>query len=290
MPGNDVAFVAVDGRGSYAVAISSGRTRRIAAVGDDSGTLAWAPDGRRLLISSRGAIYVAANGRARRVAAGFAAVWSPDGQRIAFSGAKGFYVAGADGSGVTLIAPSSYIELAPTVAWSPTGDRIAYVACRAPRGSSACEHALAFDVYISSVATRVRHRVTTTTGFPQCVAWSRAGFLAWMTGERTTAVARPGRRIHTFRPGGGCPVWSPDGHRLAVVSATGIVLLGADGTGRRTVPLPVDATVADPVWSPDGKTVAVLVVPNGGNPTSLAQLYAVRPSDGSVRRVRLPRP
>jgi Tol biopolymer transport system component len=289
-PGGEIAFGAVGIEGVYAVRADGGGPRRLAAFGDGDSSLDWSPDGARLLVSSGGAVSVVADGRARRVATGYAAVWSPDGRRMAFSGRGGFFIARADGSGRVLVARSRYVEQAANVTWSPDGTRIAYVACRAPAGSYGCEHSSSFDVFTSSAGGGARRRVTAKTGFPQCVTWSRTGVLAWATGNGTTAVARPGAPVRLLRPGGGCPVWSPDGRRLVVATATGLGFVDADGTGRRYVRLGIAGTADDPVWSPDGRTVALRVVPASGNPAGLARLFTFRVGGVGFRRLPLPEP
>jgi Tol biopolymer transport system component len=223
-----------------------------------------------------------------RIVHGSAAEWSPDGKRIAFAGSGGFYVARADGSHVVRAAESAYTDLAGDVAWSPDGRQIAYVACTVPRGSWGCVHSSAFDVYVSSATGGPRRRITKKTGFPQCIRWSRRGWLAWATGNGTTGVVRPDGSAPAFYLGAYCAAWSPDGRRFVVATATGVGIVNADGSGRRYALLSRHATFADPTWSPDGKQIAVVV-------TSLAkadahgELYTLKANGTDFRRVPLPR-
>jgi Tol biopolymer transport system component len=48
--------------------------------------------------------------------------------------------------------------------------------------------------------------------------------------------------------------WSPDGQRLVTDTDIGVVELGVDGSGRRTL---VEGYYSDPSWSPDGDVLLV---------------------------------
>jgi Tol biopolymer transport system component len=59
---------------------------------------------------------------------------------------------------------------------------------------------------------------------------------------------------------GGNPAWSPDGKRIVFESFPGLVLMNADGSGRTSIPIDLNANnirrADNPVWSPDGTKIA----------------------------------
>jgi hypothetical protein len=75
---------------------------------------------------------------------------------------------------------------------------------------------------------------------------------------------------------GAAASWSPDGQRLAATLDGKIVVMAADGTGRRAI-----TTGGDASWSPDGEWIAFRDSVPGV--TEALGVFAVRP-DGSGRR------
>ncbi len=91
------------------------------------------------------------------------------------------------------------------------------------------------------------------------VASSQVHLLDLATGA-VKSMSTPG--VHALAPS-----WSPDGRRLAMQSGNGvlvdIVVMNADGSGRRTYPVATDrmngfnnAQDTGPAWSADGRTIA----------------------------------
>lgn len=89
---------------------------------------------------------------------------------------------------------------------------------------------------------------------------------------------------------GGHFYYSPDGSQIALVTATDISLINADGSNRRSSLLvyPFIATYSEyeyhafPKWSPDGSFLRVTIPPSDslGDPGALTNIYQI-PNDGS---------
>lgn len=159
---------------------------------------------------------------------------------------------------VKLTTSPGAAELQP--AWSPEGDRIAFVRRGGLTGRP--------DLFVMNAAGRGRRRLTSTPVPERDPSWSP-------NGTRIVYAARTGPggafRIFSARADGSereqlttqaagsadrSPVWSPDGTRIAFVSnrAGGfpeLYLMFADGTG--VVRLTTNSLIdANPSWSPDG--------------------------------------
>jgi TolB protein len=122
----------------YVARVKGGRVRRLTTdVGNDTQP-AWAPNGKRIAVTSDRAgnqdVYtMRSNGRALRRLTGTAAEdsspsWSPNGKRIAFTsdrnGSEDVFTMSARGKALRRLTKSSADEGDP--AWSPNGRRIAY--------------------------------------------------------------------------------------------------------------------------------------------------------------------
>ena len=136
--GGRIAFESVsdDGRNNWLMTVGS-QGRRPRVVVDPPGLVGlvrWHPGGRRLVFHTfeRGAHRLWSvrtdGGGLRGLGPGQAPDYSPSGRRIAFAHAGGLWTMRADGSRRRLVVPAEPGGMVERVAWSPDGDRIAYIA------------------------------------------------------------------------------------------------------------------------------------------------------------------
>jgi Tol biopolymer transport system component len=276
-PGSEIAFSAKDG--TYVISADGTGLRRLTS--RHALALHYSPDGKTLLLAGGGTLYTvpAGGGTARSLGKGYDGSWSPDGKRIAMTRDDGYYLISSSGAGAHKLITDRYTQDPP--AWSPDGTKLAIELCSAPYLSRPCEHQYGFDVYTILASGGGKTRVTPKSGFPQCVAWSKAGKLAFLTADETVAIVQANGTLRTFRPAD-CPIWSPNGLTYAVPHNTAVGAVGflnASGTGRRIVPVVHGGgAVAAVAWSPDGKQLAI--VTSGPHPTSPGHLWVMN-RDGS---------
>jgi dipeptidyl aminopeptidase/acylaminoacyl peptidase len=106
-------------------------------------------------------------------------------------------------------------------------------------------------------------RTVSTRRFGTAIASPDGRRIAYQDGLRLWTADLHHHHRHLIvrsRPGkyAGTPVWSRDGHRLALTIGTRLVIVGADGAGMRTISrLRPDGLV----WAPDGQSIAFLHPP-----------------------------
>jgi Tol biopolymer transport system component len=264
--GSRIAYVlgryAYDQRGRLYVADADGHRRRDlgpAATGPEfAGAPVWSPDGRMLaftnavgcdeVVCEHWQLWVVDvdSGARRRIASdGVEPAWSPDGRFIAYNratltpgyvdrqpeliGKSALVVAHADGSAARVIAPN-----ASSPAWSPSGDRIAYLT----RGGLVVARPDGDQPLVVAkeggppVWSPEGDRLAFIGGLPAAV------FVVGADGSGLRRLAEVGARFIV--------VWSPDGARLAWLAflsvdapghpnATELVVGAADGSGSRTI-------------------------------------------------------
>jgi TolB protein len=186
------------------------------------------------------------------------------------------YVASADGSDAKSLTNGDKAEADP--AWSPNGREIAFV-----RG-----YDLNFqsDLYVMRADGTDVRRLTRGSDLEEAPAWSPDGasiaYEAYPGVYVIPAHGRGKRRLVTR--GLAAPAWSPDGKHLAVVedrTTIKVVSLVTSKARRLVVSQPLGkaeypTAPEDLAWSPDGERIAYTVD---------GSLYAVRLSDGTVRRL-----
>ena len=288
-PSSEITFTApFDTGGIWLIRPDGTGLRRLVRKGALTAFLAWSPDGGSLLFARPSSLYtVRSDGTdlrplARSLGFGFGS-WSSDGSQIAFQGSGGIFVASANGTHARRVT-NGYFGDAGALAFSPDGKQLAYIKCTAPPSSTLCEHGDGLDVYVVRLDTGTEKRVTRHSGFAECVTWSSAGHLAFYANHGVAVVQTDGS-LRTYLSSG-CPVWSPGGHRFAVLTGDGVALVAANGSGRRHI------RVADGklglralAWAPDGRALALVGESPGGDPRR-GQLYIVPLSGDKPHRIR----
>lgn len=208
--------------------------------------------------------------------------WSPDGLSVFFTHGRNVYAAAVDGTNVRqLVNPvpigygesqnkvsSSEIGVMSAVSVSPDGATLLHSTCAFPRGypDSVRGAPLTQQDYQYDIAL-----VSTTSGEP--------------------------RRLTVHDAYDNFPVWSPDGTRIAFLSARHreleaeafarphLYTMSADGSEVRRLSAGLEFVINhSPQWSPDGERLAFVAVGRPG--ASLAQnLYTVRADGTDLRRL-----
>jgi Tol biopolymer transport system component len=218
-PGDRQAIVVLDEAGSDAVELTRGKPTP-----SEFGSFSWSPDGSRLVYASEGVV------------------------------GGDLYGLRADGAELARLTSDGGND---NPAWSPSGERIAYVHTERVRLPSGLFR-LDAEIWLVSAAGGDRQRLTNDAGQKYAPQWSPDGsrivYSRLGPGSQfgTFVIeAASGRRL--LAAPGNRGAWSPDGTRLAVETDSGIDVLAADGTRRRTV---ARRRALEPRWSPDGTRLA----------------------------------
>lgn len=267
------------------------------------GAPAWSPDGKQIAFYSEvggkpADLFVmdASGGNVRQLTSTPAAegypAWSSDGSQIAFEsdaqdGNFDVYVMNADGSNVRRLTQEPKRDVGP--AWSPTGQKIAFMSDRAGKE---------FNVYwMNADGTGVEPLTSGETDwFPQFSPDGRHLALhRWRDVHRFDLQSRTIQRLTVAPDDGMYPSWSPDGSRLAFMSArvgpTCIYTMNADGSNQQLLVRMTTGSAIDPRWSPDGATIVFVHVSEDAVSEAQAAsqartLYTVNVASGAIRRLR----
>ncbi len=192
------------------------------------------------------------------------------------------YASNVDGSEERRLTDSPGLDGFP--AWSPDGERLAFVSAR-DGGNS--------EIYVMNADGSGQRRLTHTSRSEFFLAWSPDGdrivYTAYDSGLNATLWvmdAADGSEREQLASGA-LPSWSPDGERIVYTAYFGerpyLAVMNADGSERRglgdvSLIRKITGTAEmyeEPAWSPDGKRIAFASEDNG-------EIYVMN-ADGSGR-------
>lgn len=252
----------------------------------------WSPDGTKIAFSQDQALWVMnADGTNKTkildVPAGGDPSWSPDGSKLVFykyinpsDGSEGYdlYIINIDGTGLRQLTnnrSTTATDVSP--AWSPNGQKIAFIRYATAVGSSAIPKIYVINADGSGVRQLSDSNSNTLDYDPDWSPDSTKIVFNRSTSQSSGiyVMNADGSNVKQISASGSQPAWSPDGTKIVYGGAAGIYTMNPDGSGQTlVVDVPGDKYEYDPDWQPLPDTTPTPTPSDTTAPTSPSNLSA----------------